>query len=241
MTMPMPDIRRARLAVALTLGLLAAAAAEGRAQTPDPWALCAGHAEAAARAKGLPQHLLGAIARVESGRWNRTQEAVIAWPWTVTAEGKGRYLPSRPAAVAAVQALKARGIANIDVGCMQVNLRHHPEAFASLEAAFDPARNTTYAAEFLARLRAQTGAWTTAIGRYHSRTPRLSGPYRLKVFRAWREARHQAEQARRPTHHASAAALGPNPAPRLAAGRRAPAPGQIAVRSAIAPALPLRR
>ena len=209
--------------LALALGLLAAAAPEASAQAPDPWALCAGHARAAAEARGLPRHLLGAIARVESGRWNPAQGAVLAWPWTVRAEGKGEYLPSRPAAVAAVRALKARGVANIDVGCMQVNLRHHPEAFASLDDALDPARNTAYAAEFLARLRAETGAWTTAIGRYHSRTPRLSGPYRLKVFRAWREARRQAEQARRARRTP-------------VAGRNAPAPGQIAARPALAPA-----
>ena len=218
--------RRAHLVLALALSLLSAAVPEVRAQAPDPWALCAGHARAAAEVRGLPRHLLGAIARVESGRWNGEREAVLAWPWTVRAEGKGDYLPSRPAAVAAVRALKARGIASIDVGCMQVNLRHHPEAFASLDDAFDPARNTAYAAEFLARLRAETGAWTTAIGRYHSRTPRLSGPYRLKVFRAWREARREADEARRAQRA---------PAPGQIATRQAPAPGQIAARPALAP------
>ncbi len=220
--------RRARRAVLLAPILLAAAVSQGRGQAPDPWALCASHARAAAEARGLPKHLLGAMARVESGRWNGTERAVLAWPWTVRAEGKGRYLPSRPAAVAAVRALKARGIANIDVGCMQINLRHHPEAFASLDDALDPGRNTAYAADFLARLRAETGAWTTAIGRYHSRTPRLSGPYRLKVFRAWREARRQAVKARRA-----------QPAP--AEGRKASAPGQIAARPAAGPAPGARR
>jgi hypothetical protein len=210
---------RAGPAFALALGLLAAAMPEVRAQAPDPWTLCADHARAAEAARGLPRQLLGAIARVESGRWNGAEGAVLAWPWTVRAEGKGAYLPSRPAAVAAVRALKARGVSNIDVGCMQVNLRYHPEAFASLEEALDPARNTAYAADFLARLRAESGAWTTAVGRYHSRTSRLSGPYRLKVFRAWREARRQVEQARRAQR---------DPAP----GRNAPAPGQIAARPA---------
>jgi hypothetical protein len=227
---------RAGPVLALALGLLATTALEARARAPDPWSVCASHARAAAEAQGLPRLLLGAIARVESGRWNGAEGAVVAWPWTVTAEGKGKYLPSRPAAVAAVRALEARGVANIDVGCMQVNLRHHPEAFASLEEAFDPARNTAYAANFLARLRAETGAWTTAIGRYHSRTPRLSGPYRLKVFRAWREARRQAEQARRAQRASSQ-----GPVPRSSAGRPAPAPGQIAARPAFAPALPPHR
>ena len=120
---------------ALVFGLLAAAAPQARAQAADPWALCAAQARAAAVARGLPRHLLGAIARVESGRWNPAKGAVLAWPWTIRAEGKGRYLPSRPAAVAAVRALQARGVDNIDVGCMQINLRYHRQAFASLDDA----------------------------------------------------------------------------------------------------------
>ncbi len=220
--------RRAGSALAFALVLLATAPPQAVAQAPDPWAICTAHARAASEAEGLPRHLLGAIARVESGRWNGEREAVLAWPWTIRAEGKGRYLPSRPAAVAAVRALQARGVDNIDVGCMQINLRYHGQAFANLEEALDPASNTAYAADFLARLRAETGSWTTAIGRYHSRTPRLSGPYRLKVCRAWREARRAPVQARRA-----------QPAP--AKGRNAPAPGQMAARPAAGPAPEARR
>ena len=32
-----------------------------------------------------------------------------------------------------------RGVRLMDVGCMQVNLQMHPDAFPSLDAAFDPA------------------------------------------------------------------------------------------------------
>lgn len=171
------------------------APAQPGAITAEPWRLCARQSALVERAAGLPRHLLDAIAKVESGRWDQDQAAVFAWPWTVTAEGKGRFLPSRAAAIATVRDLKARGIRNIDVGCMQVNLRYHPEAFANLDQAFDPARNVAYAAEFLGRLRAQAGSWTTAIGRYHSSTPHLSNRYRRKVFRAWREERHRRRRA----------------------------------------------
>jgi hypothetical protein len=219
--MSLPGARRTIAFLALGLGLLAAAPGDARAAPADPWALCAEHAAAAARRSGLPPHLLGAIAKVESGRWNAAEGAVIAWPWTVTAEGRGRYLPSRAAALAEVRALRARGLSNIDVGCMQVNLRHHPKAFASLKAAFDPAQNAAYAAGYLARLRRETGSWTRAIGRYHSKTPRFSGPYRLKVFRAWREERHQANRTR----------LAARP-PAQPPARPQAAPGQIARRPA---------
>ncbi|MGF1611834.1 MAG: transglycosylase SLT domain-containing protein [Kiloniellales bacterium] len=177
-----------------------------RAETPasaaDPWRLCAAFIDHAERALELPPHLLQAISKVESGRWDSARSALSAWPWTVMAEGRGRYLPSKAAAIAEVQALKARGVRNIDVGCMQVNLQFHPKAFDSLEQAFDPAQNVAYAATFLTRLRQETNSWTRAIGRYHSATPHLMGRYRLKVFRAWREEKRQAERERRAAREA---------------------------------------
>src|SRR3546814_9805696 len=106
------------------------------------------------------------------------------------AEGEGRFLPSKAAAIATVRELQARGIRNIDVGCMQVNLHYHPEAFASLAAAFDPAANVAYAAGFLAALREAARSWTRAIGQYHSRPAIRGHGYRAKVFKALREARH---------------------------------------------------
>ncbi len=72
---------------------------------------------------------------------------------------------------------------SIDVGCAQVNLMHHPTAFASLEQAFDPAANADYAARFLKQLWGTTagGNWMTAAGHYHSQTPELADPYRQQV------------------------------------------------------------
>ena len=113
------------------------------------------------------------------------------------AEGKGRYLPNKAAAIAEVKALKAKGVRNIDVGCMQINLYFHPKAFETLEQAFDPVQNVAYGATFLRQLRQDSRSWTRAIGRYHSNTPALSGRYRLKVFRAWRAEKRLAHQRRR--------------------------------------------
>ncbi len=193
---PIRTLSRLLLALAVTLTAAGSAAAGASPGALDPWQLCSRHIAAAERAAALPRHLLAAIAKVESGRWSAEQEEKLAWPWTVMAEGKGRYLPTRTAAVAEVRALKARGIRNIDVGCMQVNLHYHPDAFASLDEAFDPARNAAYAARLLSRLRNEHRSWTKAIGLYHSKTPRFNGPYRLKVFRAWRAERHRANRAR---------------------------------------------
>jgi hypothetical protein len=174
------------------------------AQTPqDPWGPCARLTAAAERSHGLPAHLLSAISKVESGRWHAPSGAILAWPWTVTAGGKGRFLPSKRAAIAEVERLRAAGVRNIDVGCMQVNLHYHPQAFDSLAAAFDPARNVAYATRFLLELKAQWGSWTRAVGNYHSNTPALSGRYRLKVFRALYAEKHRAARARRATRLAA--------------------------------------
>ncbi|MEQ8356627.1 MAG: transglycosylase SLT domain-containing protein [Kiloniellaceae bacterium] len=160
----------------------------------------------AEQARELPPHLLAAIALTESGRWHAASSERLAWPWTVMAEGEGRFLPSKAAAVETVRTLQARGVRNIDVGCMQVNLYHHPEAFDSLEAAFDPATNVAYAANFLVELRQDARSWTRAVGQYHSRQAIRGNSYRAKVFKAWRTERHRANRERRAALQAARAA-----------------------------------
>jgi hypothetical protein len=137
----------------------------------------------AERAAAIPEHLMAAIARVESGRVD-AQGVVHPWPWTINAEGVGHYYETKAEAIAAVRTLQARGVKSIDVGCMQVNLMFHPDAFASLEVAFDPAANARYAASFLRRLNDQTGNWTKATAAYHSATPELGNAYERRVSAA---------------------------------------------------------
>ena len=141
------------------------------------------------RLQQIPDRLLHAISLVEFGRWDNDRRASFAWPWTVTAEGEGRFLPSKAEAIAEVTRLKAKGVANIDVGCMQVNLLAHPNAFASLDEAFDPAANVAYGARFLTELRAGTSDWETAAAYYHSQTPALAAAYKAKLVAAWKDAR----------------------------------------------------
>ena len=189
---------------------------------------CRAAIEAAERERGIPPRLLQAIARVESGRKDPQTGAFHPWPWTVNAEGVGSFHPTREAAIAHVRAQQARGVRSIDVGCMQVNLRHHPNAFASLEEAFDPLANARYAARFLTELQQSRGGWPRAIAGYHSATPELGEPYRAKVESVW------AAEGRAPPA-AQFAALAPPPLP--AGGRgagggfmlsNAPRPGGLA-------------
>jgi len=157
----------------------------------DAHAVCVTAARAAEREHGIAPHLLGAISLIETGRWSRAHKASLAWPWTVMAEGRGRYLPSKRAAIAEVRKLKARGIRNIDVGCFQVNLYYHGEAFDSLEQAFDPEENASYAAAFLASLQKRAQNWKVAVGRYHSWDKTRGPNYSRKVHDIWYDQRDQ--------------------------------------------------
>lgn len=139
----------------------------------------------------FPRYLFLAIAHAESGIWRKGKRDIIAWPWTVYAEGKGRRYANKEKAIAAVRALRARGVRNIDVGCMQVNLRHHAAAFSSLDEAFDPAANTAYAAGFFSKLFRETRSWTRSVRFYHSRDVTKSQPYQQRVFRLWQEERRR--------------------------------------------------
>ena len=110
--------------------------------------LCARAIERSEAAGALPAGLLTAVAASESGRYDRSRRGVAPWPWTVNNAGDGRYFPSKAEAIAHVERLKAAGERNIDVGCMQINLMHHPDAFSSLDDAFEPTRNVAYGARF---------------------------------------------------------------------------------------------
>jgi hypothetical protein len=100
------------------------------------------------------------------------------WPWTLNVGGAGHYYPDKQAALAALTAYKAESDVNIDVGCMQISLRHHPNAFPDLATALDPAANVGYGALFLAALHDKSGDWMIASGDYHSTTPGFGDTYR---------------------------------------------------------------
>jgi hypothetical protein len=139
----------------------------------------------AERENGIPPQLLGAISQVESGRRDPLTGEMRPWPWAVNAAGQGYFYDTKIEAIAAVLAMQARGIQSIDVGCGQINLVHHPNAFPNLDVAFDPLANATYAARFLKLLFIRTGDWNRAAAAYHSATPKLGAEYQQKVLAVW--------------------------------------------------------
>lgn len=185
--------------LALLLASLAGAQAEGiGTQKTTELRLddCRRITARAERAYGIPGQLLSAISMAESGYWLKQEKARIAWPWTVYAEGKGVYHPDKESAEKAVARLRARGVSNIDVGCMQINLYHHGKAFDDAGQALDPHRNVDYAARFLRDLHKRHRSWSQAVAHYHSSTIAYNRPYRQRVMRLWHKER-SAHNARR--------------------------------------------
>ena len=167
----LPYALRLALACASCLVTAAAVASEMAPEPPNSSGdsvACADAARAVERTRGFPLAVLRAVAIAESGRWQGERRARIAWPWTVTAEGDGRYFATKAAAIGHVRALRRDGVRSIDVGCMQINLMHHPRAFGSLDEAFDPGLNAAYAGDFLARLYDRSRSWSRAVAFYHS-------------------------------------------------------------------------
>jgi hypothetical protein len=150
-----------------------------------PYAMCEAAIASSEATTKLPARVLNAIALRESGRLDPETGRWRPWPWTINVEGIGHFYDTKEAAIAAVQSIQASGEPSIDVGCMQVNLMHHPYAFATLDDAFDPNHNAAYAGRFLMELFASSGDWGTAIASYHSRTPGVGEPYRDQVVATW--------------------------------------------------------
>ncbi|MCE3231062.1 MAG: Soluble lytic murein transglycosylase and related regulatory protein [Alphaproteobacteria bacterium] len=119
---------------------------------------------------GIPHKLLTAISLVEYG--------------------KPYVFPTKKEAITRVRKLQEMGVTSIDVGCMQVNLKQHPSAFPTLEAAFDPATNIAYAAKFLKTKKISKGSWGSAVAHYHSSTPRFHIPYTQRVLKTWSKAQN---------------------------------------------------
>ena len=122
----------------------------------------------------LPTGLLKSVGFVETGNQ----------PWSVNVDGVGHRFSSATEAISFVRLATRSGGHYIDVGCFQIDLLYHPEAFSSLEAAFDPVANAMAAGRFLLSLEQTTSSWADAVGRYHSSLPLQAMAYAKRVYTA---------------------------------------------------------
>lgn len=171
-------IRCVRLLIPALAGVLLSTVTTVAAANP-----CLQSIDRAERQFGIPHGLLRAVGTVESGRPDASGQ-LAPWPWTLNVAGDGRWYETAAAAQADLTAVLAAGVRSVDVGCLQINLAAHPQAFSTPATGLEPDINATYAAQFLAQLKRETGTWDQAVAYYHSRTPHLAAAYRARVSRA---------------------------------------------------------
>ena len=80
----------------------------------NAWNLCRLETTRTERRMAIPRHLLTAISLAESGRRDDANGVNVAWPWTVTALGEGRYFPTKHQAINEVRALRDLNVTNIE-------------------------------------------------------------------------------------------------------------------------------
>ena len=152
-------------------------------QTPQTYELCSIAISEAEKTHQIKENLMQTIASVESGRYISKIKKRASWPWSVHAQGKGYYYKSKEEAVNAVKSMQSQGITNIDVGCMQINLKYHGSEFSNLEEAFDPAQNVAYSAKFLKKLYTRNQSWEKTAMQYHSKNISKGTTYKNKLIK----------------------------------------------------------
>ena len=132
----------------------------------------------AAQESTVPRAVLMKIARLESGR--KVNKEFVSWPWTLNNGGKGYFLSSEADALDVLTKLSNSGKTNVDVGCMQLNIKWHAKYFSNFSEMLSPTHNTLYAAKYLEQLYKETGSWMKAVKYYHSRNPKYNELYYAK-------------------------------------------------------------
>ncbi len=146
--------------------------------------ICDEIAEAVEKSRGLPQNILTSISLVEAGRKQKNGK-LSPWPWSLNHAGTSLFFDKRSDALKYLNKNITKKFQNIDVGCMQVNVKWHRRNFDSFAEMLDPRKNIQYAASFLVKLKKRYGSWEKAIKHYHSSTERLNVKYYAKVREVW--------------------------------------------------------
>lgn len=147
-----------------TVAALWAMALAGAVAAEEPGSVWA----EAARAYNLDPVALYAIALQES-RTLRPDGTARPWPWTLrSSRGGPQRFETLPEARAALEALVADGVRNVDIGLMQVNLGVHGFRVETPAELLDPYRNVLVGAAILHdALQAHDGDLALALGAYH--------------------------------------------------------------------------
>lgn len=143
---------------------------------------CSNYFEHIEEKHDLPKNLLRSISAIETGRWHSQSQLYFFWPWAVNQGGRAYYYANKEEAIREVKKMLKKGLTSIDIGCMQINLHHHSNAFLNLDQAFEPKDNIEYAASFLKRNYKRYYNWFEAVASYHSKAD-IGKSYAEKVLK----------------------------------------------------------
>ena len=133
----------------------------------------------------IPKGLLLGIGKAEAIR--KINNKYIIWPWTINHAGKSMFFDTKKQMRNYVFKNLKRNDFNIDVGCMQINIKWHKNNFKKIVDMFEVGPNISYAASFLLQLKNKHGSWDKAIKHYHSSDPKKNIPYLIKVKSFWKK------------------------------------------------------
>ena len=147
--------------------------------------LCENTIESIELQTDIPKGLLFGIGKAEAIR--KINNKYIIWPWTINHAGKSLFFDTKKQMSNYVFKTLKRNDFNIDVGCMQINIKWHKNNFKKISDMFEVNPNISYAASFLKQLKNKHGSWDKAIKHYHSSDPKKNNPYLIKVKSFWKK------------------------------------------------------
>ena len=159
---------------------------EALADNNDKLKLCENTIESVELQTDIPKGLLLGIGKAEAIR--KINNKYIIWPWTINHAGKSLFFDNKEQMKNYVFKNLKRKDFNIDVGCMQINIKWHKNNFKKISDMFEVNPNISYAASFLKQLKNKHGSWDKAIKHYHSSDPKKNNPYLIKVKNFWKKA-----------------------------------------------------
>ncbi len=133
----------------------------------------------------IPKGLLSGIGKAEAIR--KIKNKFIIWPWTINHAGKSMFFDTKKQMRNYVFKNLKRNDFNMDVGCMQINIKWHKNNFKKISDMFEVVPNISYAASFLQQLKNKHGSWDNAIKNYHSSDSKKNKPYLIKVKSFWKK------------------------------------------------------
>ena len=75
----------------------------GAGSTAATSGLCSKYIKRLEVKHNMPRHMLKAVAVTESGRYMKSLDRDVPWPWTLNVKGKGYYFDTKEAALTALK------------------------------------------------------------------------------------------------------------------------------------------